>query len=372
MDKTGLHARETTIAAMLRPAGYATAMFGKWHLGRPEEFLPVHRGFDEYFGLPYSNDMWPVHPTARKGTYPPLPLIEGTRVVEEMPDQSLLTRRYTERAVNFIERNRDRPFFLYVAHAMPHVPLFASDRFAGHSKAGLYGDVIEEIDWSVGTILSALDRMGLAKNTWVIFTSDNGPWLSYGPHAGSAGHFREGKGTVFEGGIREPCLMRWPGKIPAGRVSDSPMMTIDLLPTIAAMTGSKLPELPIDGLNVWPLIAGEPGAKNPHAAYYFYYNRNELHAVRSGDWKLHLPHASQSVVDPDEARQGRPGRYRRVDIGLELYNLRADPGESVDVARENPTVVARLLGLAEEARIDMGDSLTKRVGKGTRLAGMAR
>jgi len=372
LDKTGLGSGETTIATMLRSREYATAMFGKWHLGRPTEFLPIHHGFEEYFGLPYSNDMWPVHPTAKTGTYPLLPLIEGDRVIEEMPDQRLLTRRYTERAVRFIEGHRKQPFFLYVAHAMPHVPLFASDRFAGHSKAGLYGDVIEEIDWSVGAILDTIDRLGLARDTWVIFTSDNGPWLSYGPHAGSAGGFREGKGTVFEGGIREPCIMRWPGKIPSGRVSETPFMTIDLLPTIAAKTGATLPTLPIDGLNVWPLVAGEPRATNPHAAYYFYYNRNELHAVRSGDWKLHLPHASQSVADPAAAANGRPARYHREDVGLELYNLREDPAEHRDVAVANPVVVGRLLGLAEDARLDMGDSLTKRIGRGTRPAGLAR
>ena len=228
--KTGLSTNEWTLARMLKSRGYATALFGKWHLGRPEPFLPTHHGFDEYLGLPYSNDMWPNHPTAKPGDYPPLPLIEGDRVIETMPDQRFLTRRYTERAVSFIDRHHGEPFFLYLAHSMPHVPLFVSPEFEGHSQGGLYGDVIEEIDWSVGRILEALKRHGLVEQTWIIFTSDNGPWHAYGNHAGSAGPLREGKASVFEGGVRVPCVMSWPGHIPEGRTCAEPLMTIESRP----------------------------------------------------------------------------------------------------------------------------------------------
>jgi arylsulfatase A len=368
-SKIGLNPDETTLAEALKSRGYATAMFGKWHLGRPPQLLPTRQGFDEYLGLPYSNDMWPMHPEAPKGTYPPLPLIDGDRVIEEQPDQRLLTRRYTERAVKFIESNRSQPFFLYLAHSMPHVPIFASDRFAGKSRGGLYGDVIEEIDWSVGEVLAALRRQGLEENTWVIFTSDNGPWLSYGDHAGSSGPFREGKGTAFEGGVRVPCVMRWPGRIPAGRTSDTPLMTIDLLPTIAGQVAAPLPARPIDGRDVWPLLAGQPGATNPHPAYYVYYNTGELHAVRSGDWKLMLPHTSRTLGSQPKATGGVPARYRPLPVGLELYNLRSDPGETRNLADEHPAELTRLLALAEDARQELGDALTKRKGSGVREPG---
>ncbi|MBI2925031.1 MAG: sulfatase [Verrucomicrobia bacterium] len=367
--KHGIHKNEVTLGELLKSRGYATAIFGKWHLGRPVEFLPTRHGFDEYLGLPYSNDMWPKHPSAKPGTYPPLPLIDGERVVEEMPDQRLLTTRYTERAVSFIERHKGRPFFLYLAHSMPHVPLFVSDKFAGKTKRGLFGDVIAEIDWSVGQVLDALRRHGLERNTWVIFTSDNGPWLSYGEHAGSAGHFREGKGTVFEGGVRVPCLMRWPGRIPRGRVSDTPYMTIDLLPTVAKLVGAPLPAHKIDGLDVWPIIAGQRGATNPHAAYFFYYNQGELQALRSGDWKLLLPHTARALHGQPGGKGGQPVAYEQLKVATELYNLARDPGEAKNVAAEHPAVVQRLLALAEEARDDLGDALTKRTGKGVREPG---
>ncbi len=370
-QKVGLHPDEATLADILKPQGYATAMIGKWHLGRPTPFLPLHHGFDSYFGLPYSNDMWPNHPEAAVGTYPRLPLLEGDRVLEEMPDQRLLTQRYTDRAVRFIAEQRGRPFFLYLAHSMPHVPLFASDRFAGRSRSGLYGDVVGELDWSTGRILATLRRLGLERDTLVIFTSDNGPWLSYGDHAGSSGPFREGKGTVFEGGVRVPCLMRWPGEIPAGRTVDTPLMTIDLLPTIARMAGATLPVRRIDGLDVWPLLAGWRGATNPHPAYYFYYNQGELQAVRSGDWKLLLPHISRTSPDGARAERGRPAAYLPMSVGLELYNVKRDPGETHDEAAQEPEVLGRLLGLAEDARNELGDALTHRRGKGVREAGLA-
>ena len=224
-SKIGLNTNEVTIAKMLKERGYATGVFGKWHLGHLPEFLPLRHGFDEFFGLPYSNDMWPNHPTA--GTnYPPLPLIEGERAVEIMPDQTQLTTRYTERAVRFIERHKSQPFFLYVPHNMPHVPLFVSSKFAGKTKRGLFGDVLAEIDWSVGEILGALKKHGLEENTLVIFSSDNGPWLVYGDHAGSAKPLREGKATAFDGGVRVPFIARWPGRIPAGKVCREPAMTL--------------------------------------------------------------------------------------------------------------------------------------------------
>ena len=303
--KHGLNASEMTLAELLKQKDYATGMAGKWHLGRPQPFLPVHHGFDEYFGLPYSNDMWPYHPEARPGAYPPLPLIEGDQVIrrEVTPaDQTQLTTWYTERAVRFIERHRARPFLIYLAHSMPHVPLFVSDKFKGKSKQGLYGDVIMEIDWSVGEVMKTLKRCGLEKDTLVIFASDNGPWLSYGNHAGSPGPLREGKGTNWEGGTRVPCIMRWPGKLPRGKTSDAMFMNIDLLPTIANLVGTQPPAHKIDGLDVWSLLAGKKGATNPHAAYFYYYHQGQLEAVVSGDgrWKLQLPHAFRTLA-------GRPG-----------------------------------------------------------------
>ncbi len=371
-SKNGIHDGETTLAEVLKGQGYATAIVGKWHLGRAPQFLPTRHGFDRYFGLPYSNDMWPMHPEAPKGAYPPLPLIQDEEVIQEMPDQRQLTTQYTEHAVRFIEENRRKPFFLYLAHSMPHVPLFVSDKFAGKTRRGLFGDVISEIDWSVGRVLDALRRLKLEENTWVIFTSDNGPWLSYGEHAGSAGPFREGKGTVFEGGVREPCLMRWPGRIPAGRVTDTPLMTIDLLPTIARQVGAPLPARKIDGLDVWPILAGQPGATNPHPAYWFYYNVGELQALRSGDWKLMLPHTSRTVGNQPKATGGIPVKYSALPVGLELYNLRSDPGETRNVAAEHPQILTRLLALAEDARQDLGDSLTKRKGSGARDPGLVQ
>ncbi|MFM8878451.1 MAG: sulfatase-like hydrolase/transferase [Verrucomicrobiota bacterium] len=368
-QKIGLHPDEMTLAEVLKPRGYATAMFGKWHLGRPKEFLPTRQGFDEYFGLPYSNDMWPNHPSAAKGTYPPLPLIEGDRVIEEMPDQSQLTHRYTERAVSFIERNSRSPFFLYLAHSMPHVPIFASSRFAGRSRQGLYGDVIEEIDWSVGEVMRALKRHRLEDNTLVIFTSDNGPWLSYGEHGGSAGPFREGKGTSFEGGIRVPCVMRWPGHIPKGRTNDTPLMTIDVLPTVARLAGADLPPRKIDGLDVWPILRGDRVTTHPHRAYFIYYNQGDLLAVRSGDCKLFFPHTSQTLAGKPGGTQGLPASYQRLAVGTELYNLRQDPAETSNVIDQHPAVVAGLTALAEEAREELGDQRLKRVGSGVREPG---
>jgi arylsulfatase len=363
----GINAAETTLAEVLKTRGYATAIYGKWHLGHLPEFLPTRHGFDDYFGLPYSNDMWPRHPTNR--SFPELPLIELDRVVQTMPDQRQLTTWYTERAVKFVEANADRPFFLYVPHNMPHVPLHVSSKFDGKSGAGLYGDVIMEIDWSVGEILRALERKKIERETLVIFLSDNGPWLSYGTHAGSAGRLREGKGTTWEGGVRIPCIVRWPGRVPAGAVCREPAMTIDLLPTIAKLAGAALPALPIDGLDIGPLLTGAQGAKNPHDAYYFYFETNQLQAVLSGRWKLYLPHTYSSLAGKRGGDGGVPAVYTPVRMERELYDLEKDERERTNVAASHPDVVARLAAFVERARVDLGDSLTGRTGKNVREPG---
>jgi arylsulfatase A len=363
----GIADGETTLGELLKGRGYATAIYGKWHLGHLPPFLPTRHGFDDYLGLPYSNDMWPNHP--EKMRFPPLPLYSRNGVLTINPDQSQLTGTYARRAVAFIEANRDRPFFVYLAQTMPHVPIFASERFRGRSRQGLYGDVIEEIDDSVGQILAALRRLGLERDTLVLFASDNGPWLSYGDHAGSAGPLREGKGTVFEGGVRVPFVARWPGRIPAKTVVSEPAMTIDVLPTIARIVGAPLPERPIDGLDISPLLFGEAGARSPHEAFLFYYG-TELRALRGGRYKLVLPHRSQTLDGP-AGSGGVPGKYKQVDVPLALYDLVADIGETTDVAAAHPDVVARLQALVEKARDDLGDSLTKRTGRGLREPGRA-
>jgi len=366
----GIHPREVTLGELVKPRGYATAIFGKWHLGDHRQFLPIHHGFDEYMGLPYSNDMWPNHPEAKPGTYPPLPLIEGDQVKEIMPDQTQLTTRYTERAVRFIERSKDRPFLLYLAHSMPHVPLFVSEKREGKTTAGLYGDVIAEIDWSVGRILGALNRHGLDQRTLVIFTSDNGPWLSYGNHAGSAGPLREGKGTCWEGGVRVPFIARWPGHVPAGALCGEPAMTIDLFPTIARLTGADLPAHRIDGLDIWPLLSSQPNAQSPHEAFFFYFADGQLQAVSSGPWKLLLPHTYRTLAGQPPGRDGQPAKYVQHKIERpELYDLDTDIGETRDVASEHPEVVRRLEALAERARGDLGDALAQRLGAGVREPG---
>jgi arylsulfatase len=372
--KHGIADSEMTLAQLVKQKGYATGMAGKWHLGTPREFLPTHHGFDEYFGLPYSNDMWPHHPEAGKA-FPPLPLIDGDAVLKTdlgHEDQNELTTQYTERAVKFIERNKDRPFFFYLAHTMVHVPLHVSEKFRGKSQRGLYGDACMEVDWSVGEVLASLKRAGVDDNTLVIYTSDNGPWLSYGEHAGSAGPLREGKGTCWEGGTREPTLMRWPGKIPAGSTSDAMMMTIDLFPTIAKLIGAEMPAHKIDGLDVWPLIVGENGATNPHDGYAFYYEQNQLQAVTSPDgrWKLQFPHTYRTLGGRPGGKDGIPAKYepRKIEAA-ELYDLVSDIGETRNVAATHPEVVARLEAFAEKTREDLGDSLTKRAGKGLRAPG---
>ena len=368
-DETGLHPDELTIAELLKADGYATAAFGKWHLGHAREHLPLNHGFDEYFGIPYSNDMTPdasknPNPPARR--HPPLPLVAQLEVVELEPDQTQLTRWYTERAVDFIERHRDEPFFLYVPHSMPHTPLHASERFAGTTTRGLYGDVMSEIDWSVGEILGTIERLGLDDQTLVVFLSDNGPWLVKGDHGGSATPLREGKATAFEGGHRVPAIARWPDHIPVGQVSDELVTSMDILPTVAGVVGTDLPAgRTLDGKDIWPILSGQPGATSPHETF-VYYLRRELRAVRSGRWKLHLPHRYNTILGASLRTDTFQGTYAGAEIGLSLFDLGVDVGETTNVASQHPEVVQRLLEVAEDARADLGDSLTGRDGAGIR------
>jgi arylsulfatase len=381
-SEVGLNPEETTIAKMLKTKGYYSAIIGKWHLGHHEKFLPLQHGFDEYFGLPYSNDMWPVDydgvPIRLKNTndfkmkYPPLPLFEGNRKVGEiltLSDQDKLTTLYTERAVKFIEQNKHRPFFLYLAHSMVHVPLGVSDKFRGKSKQGMFGDVMMEVDWAVGEIMKALERNRLDKNTIIIFTSDNGPWLNFGNHAGSTGGLREGKGTSWEGGQRVPCIMRWPGVIPAGTICNKLASSIDILPTLAAITGAPLPQKKIDGVNILPLMLGDKEA-NPRREFLYYYQENALEAVQIDYWKLVLPHTSRTYRGFKPGADGWPGQTGTEKITEpQLYDLRRDQGERYNVAQWYPEKVKELLELAEKARADLGDQLTGAPGANRRKAG---
>ena len=323
----GINADEATIAEVLKTRGYATAMFGKWHLGHQPPFLPTQHGFDEYLGLPYSNDMWPRHPE-KKQFFPDLPLIEGEQVVELDPDQSQLTTLYTERAVRFIERHRDKPFFLYVAHTMPHVPLFVSDKFKGKSGRGLYGDVIAEIDWSVGGSSTRSSAPESTATRWSSSRRTTARGCRTATTPGRRGALREGKGTAFEGGVRVPFVARWPGRIPAGAQAAMPAMTIDLLPTLAGLAGATLSsERIIDGRDIWPVLSGRKNAAAPHDALYFYWGE-ELHAVRRGKWKLHLPHPYQSLDaagSDGAARQVRAARASSCRSTISTP-IRAKPG----------------------------------------------
>ena len=345
-NKNGLSHEKKTIAEVLKSRGYATACIGKWHLGTGTqtvtglpgnaEFMPTNRGFDQYLGIPYSNDMKPT------------PLMRNLEVLEEPAKQATLTKRYTEEAVTFIRANKDRPFFLYLPHTMPHVPLAATDRFRGKSGRGLYGDVIEEIDWSTGEILKTLRTLGLDGKTLVIFTSDNGPWLSKGKHGGNSKPLRDGKFTTWEGGFRMPCVMRWPGRIPAGRVCREMVLSMDLAPTIAAIAGGAFPKgYDLDGGNVLPILEGRPGAKTPHDAF-FYFRGVRLEAVRSGTWK---------AIVYQGAEKGQPGRP------TELYDLATDISESRNVAKQHPDVVERLTALAVAGMKRLGGRFGKGVPK---------
>ncbi len=355
----GLKQSEVTIAELCKQQGYATAHFGKWHLGNREQFLPTRQGFDTFEGIPYSNDMWPRHPEAPKA-YPPLPYFVDEEIVREMPDQTRFTTDFTNRSTDFIRQAHadGRPFFVYLANPMPHVPLFVSDKFAGSSEQGLYGDVIQEIDWSVGQIIDTIDELGISEDTLIIFCSDNGPWLSYGNHAGDVGDLREGKGTTFEGGVRVPFVARYPRIIPEASVCNEPAMTIDLFPTIANLIGAQMPQHKIDGKDISSLLTNEPGAISPHDAYFFYYRTNELQAMRAGKWKLHFPHNYRSLEGRPPGVDGIPEKYNySLRTGVELYDLEADISESTNVADDYPHVLANLLQLADRMRRDLGDSL---------------
>jgi len=378
----GINSEETTIAEVLRTKGYHTGIIGKWHLGHHKEFLPLQHGFDEYYGIPYSNDMWPVDfdgipirlkdTTSIKMKYPVLPLIEGNEKAGEvrtLADQDKLTTDYTERAVRFIEKHKKEHFFLYFPHSMVHIPLGVSEKFRGKSKQGFYGDVMMEVDWSVGEIMKALKANGLEKTTLVIFTSDNGPWLNFGNHAGTTGGLREGKGTSWEGGQRVPCIMKWPGVIPAGDICSQLASSIDILPTLAAITGASLPASKIDGVNILSLMQGDKSAA-PRHEFYYYYEQNSLEAVQRDYWKLVLPHRSRTYRDMKPGTDGWPGPTGTETVKTaRLYDLRRDPGEWYDVAAYYPEKVKELEALAEEARLDLGDNLTNSPGANRRKAG---
>jgi len=377
--KIGLSPEEMTIADMLREKGYATGIFGKWHLGDAPAFMPLRQGFDEYLGIPYSNDMWPVNydgspalTGTNKAQFPPLPLIAQEQpedTIHNLEDQALLTGRLTDAAISFIKRNRKKPFFAYIPHPMPHVPINASPAFRGKSKQGLYGDVIQEVDHHVGRILKTLKEEGLEKNTLVIFTSDNGPWLNFGNRAGSAGGFREGKGTSFEGGQRVPCIMRWTGTVPAGIVANQLASTIDILPTLATLSGGRLSEKKIDGVDLSELLRGNMEV-SPRKDFLYYYRRNALEAVRMGNWKLVFQHPSRSYLEKKPGFDGFPGPAPENTIMYEsLYDLRRDPAEQYDVKAYYPEIMQQLRTLAEEARNDLGDDLLNRKGANIRPAG---
>jgi arylsulfatase A len=328
----GLHTDEITIADLLRDAGYATGCFGKWHLGHRPGLLPTDQGFDTYFGVPYSNDMAQFHRSADTKYKYRLPLLRDTSVIEWEPDQHLLTRRYTEEAVAFIEEHHEHPFFVYLPHSMPHIPLYASESFEGTSRRGLYGDVIEEIDWSVGEIVAALERSEILGNTLVIFTSDNGPWLSFKLHGGSAGLLRGGKSTNWEGGQRVPFVAHWPGVIPAGRVCTEVATAMDLLPTVAALVGAELStERFIDGHDISPLLRNEPGAESPTDNFLYYEAHGDLAGIRRGPWKLWLESG-------------------------ELYHVEHDVSEQWSVAEEHPELVEELRALALERDAEITDN----------------
>lgn len=378
----GINPDETTIAEMLKTKGYHTCIIGKWHLGHHKEFLPLQNGFDEYYGIPYSNDMWPVDfdgvpvklkdTTSVKMRYPVLPLIEGNEKVGEvrtLADQDKLTTTYTDRAVKFIGQHKKDHFFLYIPQSMVHIPLGVSDKFRGKSKQGMYGDVMMEADWSISEVMKALEQNGLDKNTLVIFTSDNGPWLNFGNHAGMTGGLREGKGTSWEGGQRVPCIMRWPGIIPEGKICNKLACAIDILPTLAAITGARLPQNRIDGISILSLLLGD-FTESPRHDLYYYYQQNSLEGVQKDYWKLVLPHKGISYVGVEPGKDGWPGKTLNVTITEpELYDLRRDPGERYNVIKMYPEKVMELQKLAEEARQDLGDDILKVPGANRRKSG---
>ena len=348
-EEWGLDTAFATLGEVFREAGYATAAFGKWHCGDQPETRSHARGFDETCGLMYSNDMWKYHPGSPEywGEWPLKFWENGKVIIEEVEkaDQKNLTRWYTEHAVDFIHRHRDSTFLLYVAHNMPHVPLFCSDTFEGKSGKGLYWDVMLEVDWSIGRINRALKDAGVEENTIVILTSDNGPWISYGDHAGIT-PFREAKGTSFDGGVRSACIIKFPGRIREGTVSERTFGSVDLLPTLCHVAGVPLPDNEIDGLNVWDLVSGVKDAKNPHF-YYAFSNIRHFDGVMSGDgrWKLHLPHPYRTLDSAGNG--GLPGIYRIETIDTALFDMETDPFETTNVMADHPEVLRELAGFAE-------------------------
>jgi len=382
-SRHGIHPDEKTIAEMLKEQGYTTGIIGKWHLGHLPPFLPLQNGFDEYFGLPYSNDMWPYDydgtplsdtssdpGKARKAKFPPLQLIEGntpTKEIKSLDDQATLTTLYTEKAVDFILRHKNKPFFLYLAHSMPHTPIAVSEKFKGKSQQGLYGDVMMEIDWSVQQITNTLRKCGMAENTLIIFTSDNGPWLNFGNCAGSTAGLREGKGTSFEGGQRVPCFMHWPRVIPPGTVCNKLASTIDIFPTLAEITGGKLPGHKIDGVSLLPLLKGDFFV-SPRKELWYYYDNN-LEAVRNEAWKLVLPHPYRTYAGFAPGKDNLPGPTGKDSTQMALYDMRRDPGERYNVIDEYPEIAEELLQIAARAREELGDQLTGKKGSRTRACG---
>lgn len=376
-SKVGLSSEEVTIAELLKQKNYKTSAVGKWHLGDHPSFMPLNQGFDSYFGLPYSNDMWPVHydgsPSANwKKSIPTLPLIlnkDTFALINTLQQQGDLTKQYTERAVSFIESNKKEPFFLYLAHSMPHVPIAVSNRFENHTGKGLFADLMAEIDWSIDSIVKTLDRLRLTKNTIIIFTSDNGPWLNYGNHAGSAGGFREGKGTTFEGGHRVPALICWPAVIPPGTVCNQLASNIDIFPTLADIVKVALPSTTLDGLSFLPFLQGN--INNPiRREFLYYYRKNSLEAVRYDQWKLVFKHPGRTYTQHLPGNDGFPGNAPEdFSFPLALYNLSRDPSESYDVQEAHPDIMEKLVRLANKARADLGDDLTGVNGNGRRTVG---
>ncbi len=378
--KVGLNPNEQTIAELLKEKNYATAIFGKWHLGDRKEFLPLNQGFDEYAGIPYSNDMWPVDydgehftdPNHWKYKTPELRWYEGNEIVKELKtleDQSKITQELTDHALSFIERNKDKPFFLYLPHHMVHVPLGVDDKFKGKSKQGMFGDVMMEVDASVGAVHQKIKDLGLEENTLILFTSDNGPWLNYGNHAGNSGGFREGKGTSYEGGHRVPFIAKWLGKIPMGIVNNQFSASIDLLPTIAEIADVSGPNKKIDGKSILGLLENKPNAQ-PRKEFYYYYRKNNLEGVRMDDWKLVLAHPGRTYEGFQPGKDGFPGKVdENSPVPEGLYDLRRDPSERYDVRDSYPEIYQKLLALAEKARNELGDDLVERKGAENREIG---
>ena len=367
-SKIGINPNEFLMSEMFKQQGYNTAIYGKWHLGDNPKFLPTNHGFDDFYGILYSNDMWPYHPE-RPDSYPDLMLYDYDKPIEVLTDQSDLTMELTNKSISFIEKNKDDPFFLYLAHPQPHVPLFASSEFKGRSDYGLYTDVIEEIDNSVGLIIKSLKENKLDRNTIVVFTSDNGPWLSYGDHAGSTGIYREGKGTTWEGGQRVPCIVWYPNEIESNTVLSTPFMGIDWLPTFAKLTNSTLSKNKIDGKNIWENLTGKT-FEDPHEALFFYYHKNSLHAVRYGDYKMYFPHRYRTLNGKKGRDDGQPIKYEYVNLlSEELYNLKTDPSEIKNIINDFPDLAKKITTLANNKRKELGDDLTNVLGSEIREVG---